>query len=231
MRAVCFRLTCPETVQFFQIDDAGNIFVFAPGAGCTGTPHHVEPGDEMIFNYSQEFSQDLKCMDMPTPAFECITQEVQPQISSTQHSRTFTVPLQNDILDDLKHMNFAPDTMKKIQCVTKMYRDWREYRHSFLDKQRITCDLDDKSTITKESLIFALSHFLTEVKKVDGSDFPGKTLYEILICMQFHLECIGFAWKLVNDEAFKDIKYTLDNVMKIRASQGVGKSGKKAQIL
>ena len=77
----------------------------------------------------------------------------------------------------------------------------------------------------------ALSHFLTEVKKVDGSDFPGKALFEILICVQFHLECIGFAWKLVNDEAFKDIKYTLDNVMKIRASQGVGKSVKKAQIL
>ena len=38
---------------------------------------------------------------------------------------------------------------------------------------KIACDLDDKSTITKESLVFAMSQFLTEVQKLDGTDFPS----------------------------------------------------------
>ena len=37
--------------------------------------------------------------------------------------------------------------------------------------------------ITRESLIFAMSRFITEVKKVDGSEYPGKTLYDIVICV------------------------------------------------
>ena len=41
--------------------------------------------------------------------------------------------------------------------------------------------------------MYVLVHFLTEVKKIDGSDFPGKTLYDILICVQFYLETLGFS--------------------------------------
>ena len=76
-----------------------------------------------------------------------------------------------------------------------------------------------------------MSQFITEVKKVDGSEYPGKTLYDIVICVQFHLETLGFAWKLLNEEGFKDVRFTLDNVMKIRTSQGIGISVKKAQVL
>ena len=49
--------------------------------------------------------------------------------------------------------------------------------------------------------------------------------------MQFHLETIGFAWKLLNQVHFKEIRFTLDNVMKIRVSQGIGNSVCKAQLL
>ena len=118
-----------------------------------------------------------------------------------------------------------------MKWVTKMYRDWRSYRHSLPNMDFITCDLDDKATITKESLIFAMCRFLTKVKKVNESDFPGKTLYEILICVQFHIETIGFGYKILNDENFKDVKFTLGNVMKLRTSQGLGGAAKQADIL
>ena len=45
------------------------------------------------------------------------------------------------------------------------------------------------------------------------------------------LESNGFAWKLLNDEVFKDVKFTLDNVMKLHVSQGIGASVRKAQTL
>ena len=62
--------------------------------------------------------------------------------------------------------------MKKVRWAVKMYRDWRNYRHANCF-EFIECDLENKDTITKESLMFALVRFITKVKKVDGSDFPG----------------------------------------------------------
>ena len=95
----------------------------------------------------------------------------------------------------------------------------------------VNCDLDDISTIMQSSLVFAICQFLTEVKKLDGSDFPGKTLYDIGICLQFYLETKGFTYKLLNEESFSKIRFTLDNIMKKRASDGLGNGVCQAQVL
>ena len=96
----------------------------------------------------------------------------------------------------------------------------------------ISCDIEDQSTIIAASLSFALCRFITEVKKVDGSNFPGKTLYDILVCVQFHLECLGFAFRLISDTPpFRDLKYTLDNMMKQCAADGIGVMLKQAEVL
>ena len=87
------------------------------------------------------------------------------------------------------------------------------------------------SLLFRSSLNFAVPRFITEVKKLDGSDFPGRTLYDIVICIQFHLESIGFAWKLLNQDRFKDICFTLDNMMKLWTQQCIGVSVHKAGVL
>ena len=35
-------------VQYFQFDSAENMYIFAPGAGCTGETKIVRPGDELF---------------------------------------------------------------------------------------------------------------------------------------------------------------------------------------
>ena len=112
-----------------------------------------------------------------------------------------------------------------------MYCDWHNYSNSQENLINITCDLDDISTISCESLIFALCRFITEMRKLDGSEFPGKTLCDIHVCVQFHLKTLGFSWKLINEGGFKDVRFTVDNVMKLQTSQGIGLSVKQAQIL
>ena len=49
--------------------------------------------------------------------------------------------------------------------------------------------------------------------------------------MQFHLECLGLAFQIINDVAFLDIKFTLDNTMKARVASGIGISVRQAQVL
>ena len=139
-------------------------------------------------------------------------------------SRSYNEPLCEEELESLGHKKFSDETMKKVRWVTKMYREWRNYRHSNSQLQRILCDLDDMSTINEEFLTFSVCQFFTEVKKMDGSDFPGKTLYDIIICVQFHLETLSYSWKLLNEEKFKEIRFTLDNTMKKHTSNGIGVS-------
>ena len=221
---ICLFRAESGSTQFFQFDSQGNMYIFAPGAGCTGPTKLVRPGDEMIFNSSYNAAE--RCTDQESHedkelAFTC---------PSTSTHCTFKKPLFKSDMMALSHKNFSEETMKQIRWVRKMYHEWHSHRQA-LGLQDIVCDLEDNAMITAVSLKFALCRFITEVKKVDVSDFPGKTLYHIIICIQFHLETQGFAFKLVNDPAFKDLKFTLDNTMKARTLQGIGTSMKQAEIL
>ena len=128
-------------------------------------------------------------------------------------------------MDDAKFENltkkqFSPDTMKKVYWATKMYHEWRSFRNKSRDLENVDCDLDDIATISKFSLVKGISRFITEVKKIDGSDLPTRTLYDIVICLQFHLETLGYNYRLLNQDDFSEIRFTLDNMMKLRTSQG-----------
>ena len=69
--------------------------------------------------------------------------------------------------------------------------------------------------------------------KVNGSEFLPKTLYEIVMCLQMHLESLGLIWKLLHDtdRSFVMLKFTVDNVMKEHASSGMGCIVKQAKVL
>lgn len=146
-------------------------------------------------------------------------------------SRSFAKPTPNEELLKLSRKQFASETDKKICWVLNMYSEWRKYRNNVPGYDAIELDLTNVATITKANVVFAMTRFLAEVKKLDGNDFPPKTLYEIFITVQFHLETIGFSWKLLDDEAFKDLKFTLDNLMKVRCRSGLGNSVRQAQVI
>ena len=122
----------------------------------------------------------------------------------------------------LSRKNFSEETVKKVTWVRHMYSQWRIFHNEEQKESVIYCDLDDTETITEENLVYGMSHFITEIHKLNGEQYPAKTLYEIVMCVQFHLESIGFMWQLLNDARFTDLKYTLDNVMKEHCKNNVG---------
>ncbi len=124
------------------------------------------------------------------------------------------------------------ETQKKIRWVRKMYNDWRNNHHQHRpDLSSISCDLENLSTVNKANLSYALCHFLGEVRKVDGTDFQGKTLYEILVTVQMYLESEGVNWKLLDGQEFVNMKFTLDNLMKPHTQSGLGCHVCKASVL
>ena len=145
--------------------------------------------------------------------------------------RSFSMPLKDSQMVSMTRKQFSDETNKKIAWIKRMYTDWRSFRNSQKDLESFSCDLENVQSINPEGLNVALCRFITEVRKLDGSHFPGKTLYDIIICIQFYLEKEGFSWRLLNDERFKELKFTLDNVMKARTSAGIGITVRKAEVV
>ena len=121
--------------------------------------------------------------------------------------------------------------MKKVQWVRHMYNDWRNYRNTSDDLQSVECDIEDIYNLSQESLKNTLCLFLTEVKCVDGEEFPVCTMYDVVICLQFWLESNGLGWKLISGEVFSDVKFPLDNIMKSRYEAGIGKEIHQAEVI
>ncbi len=91
-------------------------------------------------------------------------------------------------------------------------------------------DLNNVKQISKGNLAFSLCAFISEVKKKDGTEFPGATLYQIIVCIQFFLQKHGIDWKILDDADFMRLRFTLDNVMKQWAKAGLGLK-KSAQVI
>ncbi len=74
---------------------------------------------------------------------------------------------------------------------------------------------------------------MSEVKKVDGSDYPPKTVYELVISVQIYLESRGIFWKLLDEKepVFQNLHCAVDNVMKECAATGMGSIVKHAQVI
>ena len=97
-------------------------------------------------------------------------------------SRTYNFPLDDQTLSSLGRKKFSDETVKKIGWVQRMYSDWREV-HNATGINYIACDLEDMNTVSVDDFVFAMKRFITEIRKLDGSDFPAKTLYQIVVCV------------------------------------------------
>ena len=138
-------------------------------------------------------------------------------------------------MEEYSHKKFAVETVKKICWVKKMFLDWKENRNRFLDVVPITADLENpiESGLTKAQLSYALVRFVSEIKKLDGTDYPPKTIYELVISIQMYLKTKGLFWKLLDEKepVFQRLHCTVDNVMKECAATGIRSLVKHAQVI
>ena len=82
------RLIASESVQYFQFDVKGNMYVYGPGSGFSGPSVKVEPGFEMseIVNVTQSQTQlsgdasigltDRFCMSQVSSAISSIQSQI-----------------------------------------------------------------------------------------------------------------------------------------------------------
>ena len=129
--------------------------------------------------------------------------------------------------------SLAEATESKIRWVVRLFESWRKDRNARAMKGVSTVRpiLYPLLEMDKDLLNYSLSRFICEVVKANGQDFPGHTLYEMIISIQLYFEQNGFLYKFLCDEEFVQIKNTLDSVMQARAKSGIGIRKKQAEIV
>ncbi len=137
-------------------------------------------------------------------------------------------------LVEMSKRQFADASQRKMKWVTGLYDRWREYRLQAQDCDRRICrsDLHLRNTLVKKDLAFSLACFTTEIRKLNGEQYPLRTVYQMIICLQMYLESNRVHWKLLNknDPDFVDLFYVIDNLMKEKNRAGLGKVQSAAVI-
>ena len=93
-------------------------------------------------------------------------------------------------------------------------------------------NLSDLDSLTQNALQHSLCKFIPEVTKVnEGGEYPGKTLYEMIIAIQKYLTENQINWKLIDGPEFINVKTVLDNIMCERAEANIGMTVRKAEFI
>lgn len=132
----------------------------------------------------------------------------------------------------LDHSRFAPATMTKIAWAVKLFGDWQRQRNlraddPLVDMSPIRVNLNN---MTADELNFSISRFIVEVRKVNGDEYPGTTLKELVVMLQLHLQTLGKCHDLLSAD-FMQLHHTLDTTMKERVKKGVVRAGRQAEVI
>ncbi len=138
-------------------------------------------------------------------------------------SGRFKIPSTRVALDKLSKKTFAESTERKIEWAVELFRQWRYARlgRNVVEHEIQNCNVDAIG-VAKSDLSYCLCTFLNEIKRVNGKEYSAKSLYRILIMMQFFFEKKGLMYKLIDGKEFQNVKFTLDNLMKARTLDRVG---------
>ena len=136
---------------------------------------------------------------------------------------------------ELQEKQMKKRTYAKVMWAVRAYQEWRESRlgeSEMIDAIIEQTDLYNVMSLKQENLQYSLCHFIPEVTKVkDGTDYPAKTLYKMVIAIQKYVNEKGLPWKLIDDPQFSKLKAVLDNVMKERTESNIGTTVRRAEVI
>ena len=104
------------------------------------------------------------------------------------------------------------------------YNEWQDTRLSFCYNEAIfNANLSNLNDLSEVSLAESLCYFIPEVTKAKGQGmYPPKTLFQLIVAIQKHLNVNKILLKLIDGPQFDSMKTVLDNVMKLRMAMNLG---------
>lgn len=118
--------------------------------------------------------------------------------------------------------SISSNTKKNNNWCTKVYRDWVTWRNNQGDRRFLL--LDELSTATKADISNSLCHFIFEIRRRDGKQYPPNTLYNIACGVGRFIKNDNPDVKILSKEdvAFAYFQKCLDSRMIDLTKQGIG---------
>ena len=139
-----------------------------------------------------------------------------------------------DRIAKLKEVELKKRVQSQVDWAVGAYIDWRDERlftYNY-DFGIYMADLRNLEELTKENLCYSLCRFLPEVTKQRGEgDYPGRTLYQMLVAIQKYLNVNKIFWKLVEGPDFLEARTVLDNISKERTKANMGVVRRQASVI
>lgn len=121
------------------------------------------------------------------------------------------------------------NTTRNNSWCAKLYRDWSTWRKEEAAEKYIPT-LEELWTAPKTSIASALKHFVFEIKRYDGSEYPANTIYNIICGISRFIKENRVECNILDkeDEAFGYFVKSLDARMRDLTTRGVGNGRKTA---
>ena len=136
----------------------------------------------------------------------------------------------SDSLEDLVTKSIPLATRQKADWAVKLFESWKTWLklqpNSNLELDALDSDLKEMNETDLDKII---GMFVQQVRKRNGELYPGKTLYELVVSLQKHLEINQRHLSLIDRSDFPSIYYALDVSMKNSAKSGIGLTTKQAE--
>lgn len=113
-------------------------------------------------------------------------------------------------------------TQRKQDWCMRLFREWLRRRN--FDK--------DLASLESKELNEMLVYFIPSVRKVDGKQYPPRTLKEIVALIQHHFNyALNRNISIFNDPEFEDCRRILDATMKESAMNGNVRPVRRAEVV
>lgn len=130
-------------------------------------------------------------------------------------------------LEKLRRNRIPKATLEKVKWAVNIFSSWLyQWKISLDEGLRVYKDMDQ---MERSDLNFCLKYFIADVRKINGEEYPPRTLKEIVAAVQHHFNyALRKPFSIFKDVAFLETREILDAAMKRSAQNGTVKPKKRA---
>ena len=140
----------------------------------------------------------------------------------------FANPTTKEDLAAARISSVPKKTQDDMAYCMRIWNQWKSYRLEL----GVSTENTPITTLSKSSLDEEMSHFVLEVRKRDGNEYPPNTLYHIICGIMRHLRNNGQPnLDFFKDSMFANFRMILDAEMKRLQGKGLGSKRKQAEPL
>ncbi|XP_067054073.1 uncharacterized protein [Acropora muricata] len=155
----------------------------------------------------------------------------------SEGSGRFRAPISSDECRKFEDSWVSDASRRKWNWVLNIFEEWRETRNEAVLKVENSGEplLNQRiDEMSDEDLDFFLGRFVAEVRKEDGQEYPGKTIYEMICSLQCYLRFQRKGPLFLIDKKgckFRNLNSALNFVLKERAGEGIGSITSQAEVI